>query len=243
MSRHSAAVSAGSTSISLGPSVLPSGESHTLKRAVRTGKLSDGKLVGGEAGESASEDEEDENRQRMLNLFKSGVPIPFEDSESSRNHLDVIRHDDTNSNSGDQRIHSPEGLKNATSEEPRVPRKSKFLSDRAGRSSSPALQPNPSGGQPTQPVASSSRLPDNTPVTDVLSDISERKPLESSINTQPVERSAVNGVVTETAKPFKKSPTVVSVPNSAPSVCLTLLYAYMELIKCISNERRAPLLR
>ncbi|KIM79660.1 hypothetical protein PILCRDRAFT_74170, partial [Piloderma croceum F 1598] len=59
-----------SASTSLGTSVFPAG-SQTLKRAIRTGRLEDDKLVGGETGESASEPE-DENVKEVLELLKQG---------------------------------------------------------------------------------------------------------------------------------------------------------------------------
>ncbi|THH09350.1 hypothetical protein EW145_g2080 [Phellinidium pouzarii] len=60
--------------VSLGASVIPQGKSHTLKRAVRTGKLSDGQLVGND-DESPSDDEESESMKRMLDMLKNGIDV------------------------------------------------------------------------------------------------------------------------------------------------------------------------
>ncbi|KAF8954610.1 hypothetical protein BDZ97DRAFT_1942325 [Flammula alnicola] len=60
-----------SPSTSLGASVLPASSTHTIQRAIRTGKLdADGKLVGGEV-DSASE-EEDQGLQEVLDLLRKG---------------------------------------------------------------------------------------------------------------------------------------------------------------------------
>ncbi|KAI0086183.1 hypothetical protein BDY19DRAFT_365463 [Irpex rosettiformis] len=58
---------------SLGASVVPSSSVSSMKRAVRMGKLENGKLVGGDDGES--EDEalaSDENAREMLELLRKG---------------------------------------------------------------------------------------------------------------------------------------------------------------------------
>lgn len=62
------------TSISLGATVLPRGQAHVLRKAVKTGKLADGHLVGGHEGESDSDkaDEEDTRRKEMLEVLKGG---------------------------------------------------------------------------------------------------------------------------------------------------------------------------
>lgn len=55
---------------SIGASVLP-GSSSTIKHAIRLGKVEDEQLVGGEEGESASEDD-DENIKAFLDAFRRG---------------------------------------------------------------------------------------------------------------------------------------------------------------------------
>ena len=61
-----------STSTStIGTSILSASGSQTLQRAIRTGRLENDKLVGGDAGESASEPE-DENVKEVLELLKQG---------------------------------------------------------------------------------------------------------------------------------------------------------------------------
>lgn len=233
-SRHSAAVSADntSTSVSLGPSVLPSGESHAIKRVVRTGKLSDGKLIGGEPGESASEDENDENRRRMLALLKSGVPISFEDLDSSPNVTSTRQDKDTEASNGDENPNTPssaEALPNA-SPTPSAPKKSKFLLDRTIQHKSSAPPSGPSGHLSVPPVASTSRLPVNSPSSSVLAGVTERR--ASLNNTQPIADQVIRGEATQATKPFKKLPTVVSIPPIAPSVCQTAFAAKITFIEC-----------
>jgi hypothetical protein len=60
-----------SASTPLGSSLLPSSEPQAIRRAIRTGRLENDKLVGGESGESASE-AEDENVKEVLELLKMG---------------------------------------------------------------------------------------------------------------------------------------------------------------------------
>ncbi|KAA1469195.1 hypothetical protein DENSPDRAFT_927947 [Dentipellis sp. KUC8613] len=59
-------------STSLGASVLP-GTTPLLKRAVRLGKVEDGQLVGGEEGESASEEDDDDVKEFMSALRRGQV--------------------------------------------------------------------------------------------------------------------------------------------------------------------------
>lgn len=58
-------------STSLGSAVLPASQAHALQRAIRTGKLQDGKLIGGGPGESDSEDES-ANVQEVVEMLKRG---------------------------------------------------------------------------------------------------------------------------------------------------------------------------
>ncbi|KAJ7085801.1 hypothetical protein B0H15DRAFT_846429 [Mycena belliarum] len=71
-SSYNAAVPASSKS--LGAHVLPASSARTLQRAIRVGKLdSENRLVGGEAGESESgEDEEDAGMQEIRELLQKG---------------------------------------------------------------------------------------------------------------------------------------------------------------------------
>lgn len=55
---------------SLGQAVLPASQTSSLKSAIRMGKLEDGKLVGGEAGESG--DEMEEEVKEIIELLKKG---------------------------------------------------------------------------------------------------------------------------------------------------------------------------
>ncbi|KAH7926670.1 hypothetical protein BV22DRAFT_1032666 [Leucogyrophana mollusca] len=62
-------VSQPSASTSLGPSVIPASGQKSLQGAVRVGKLQNDQLVGGEAGESGSEDE---RVKEVLEMLKGG---------------------------------------------------------------------------------------------------------------------------------------------------------------------------
>lgn len=58
-------------STSLGGAVLPATQAKAIQRAIRTGKLEDDKLVGGEAGESDDEPA-DVNTEAFMEMLKSG---------------------------------------------------------------------------------------------------------------------------------------------------------------------------
>ncbi|KAJ7744983.1 hypothetical protein DFH07DRAFT_834089 [Mycena maculata] len=61
------------SSHSLGANVIPTSSARTLQRAIRLGKLdSDNRLVGGDDGESASEEENDPAMQDIMDLLKKG---------------------------------------------------------------------------------------------------------------------------------------------------------------------------
>lgn len=71
MASSFSAASQASSSTSLGPSTLPASGYQTLQRAIRTGRLENDRLVGGDDGESASEPE-DESVKEVLELLKKG---------------------------------------------------------------------------------------------------------------------------------------------------------------------------
>lgn len=58
-----------STSTSLGPSVIPASRQRSLQEAIRLGKIDNNHLVGGEEGESGSEDEA---VREVLELLRNG---------------------------------------------------------------------------------------------------------------------------------------------------------------------------
>ncbi|KAJ7087767.1 hypothetical protein C8R44DRAFT_26785 [Mycena epipterygia] len=61
------------SSKSLGANVLPATSAQTLQHAIRIGKLdSDNHLVGGDAGESGSDEEDDAAMQEIMELLKKG---------------------------------------------------------------------------------------------------------------------------------------------------------------------------
>lgn len=55
---------------SLGQAILPASQTSSLKSAIRMGKIEDGKLVGGDAGES--DDDMDEEVRQIIELLKNG---------------------------------------------------------------------------------------------------------------------------------------------------------------------------
>ncbi|OAX42003.1 hypothetical protein K503DRAFT_863414 [Rhizopogon vinicolor AM-OR11-026] len=66
---HMAAAYDRSTSTSLGPTVIPASRQKSLQEAIKVGKLDNNQLVGGEEGESGSEDE---TVREVLELLKNG---------------------------------------------------------------------------------------------------------------------------------------------------------------------------
>jgi hypothetical protein len=66
---HMAAAYDRSTSTSLGPTVIPASRQKSLQEAIKVGKLDNNQLVGGEEGESGSEDEV---VREVLELLKNG---------------------------------------------------------------------------------------------------------------------------------------------------------------------------
>lgn len=62
-------------SMSVAGIAIPQGDVPSVQRAVRTGKLQDGKLIGGGEGTSASEDEDDgHSRKALIELLRRGDP-------------------------------------------------------------------------------------------------------------------------------------------------------------------------
>ncbi|KAH8117443.1 hypothetical protein DFH11DRAFT_1687445 [Phellopilus nigrolimitatus] len=188
-------------SVSLGGSVLPQGKTNTLQRAVRTGKLDDGKLVGGEEGESASEDEENENYKHMLDMLKAGI-VAEEEAIASVLLSALPEH-----SARDGPVSVPQTASSSsaaptplTSYTP-PPKKSRFLSERTAQSTI---------ASPPAPDAYS-------PLSSTVFERSKEAPRPTSASQQsPAGKSRQAQDVTS-GTPFKRPPSVISVPSIRPS--------------------------
>ncbi|TFK54737.1 hypothetical protein OE88DRAFT_1653204 [Heliocybe sulcata] len=61
-----------SPSTSLAASVIPASQTRNLQRAIRTGKMENGKLIGGQDGDSGSDIDAEENAREVLEMLKRG---------------------------------------------------------------------------------------------------------------------------------------------------------------------------
>ncbi|KAI0064446.1 hypothetical protein BV25DRAFT_237405 [Artomyces pyxidatus] len=68
---YNTTVPSATPSTSLGASILP-GSASTIKRAIRTGKIEDDQLVGGEDGESNDGDDEDDDVRAFMDALRRG---------------------------------------------------------------------------------------------------------------------------------------------------------------------------
>ncbi|KAI5124518.1 hypothetical protein M0805_003042 [Coniferiporia weirii] len=195
-------------SVSLGASIIPQGRSHALHGAVRTGKLSDGRLVGGEESESASDDEDSEIKKRMLDMLKSG--IVSEEPATITGSLASPQGD------GHEKLGN-EHLASSSSASDRAPpadvapprRTSKFLKERVAPAPPSAKQ------APSEPVLSSP----------LRSAVTERLPLEKSVpnSLAGAYSSEADRAQERINTPFKKPLTNASVPPVPPAQHHTLL--------------------
>ena len=194
------------SSISLGASVLPQEKSHTLQKAVRTGKLENGKLVGGEAGESDSEIEDSETVKRTLEMLKSGIGpdlLPDKDTDPQKMADDsqhVLEQSSSSSVTTPSQGHPRETKPTGTS---------RFLAERGGQNQT----------SESAPVASTSA----TSISSPLSATIVERPTCKGSPTAPSRQSGITERVQPSANAaFKKPPTVISVPSVPPSVSIVL---------------------
>ncbi|EJD05924.1 uncharacterized protein FOMMEDRAFT_153270 [Fomitiporia mediterranea MF3/22] len=183
----------GNTSISLGASVLPSSKSSTLQKAVRTGKLENGQLVGGDPCESSSEDEEAENAKRTLEMLKDGVV--FGESSQSGSTLPQQTENAAKGTKEQESLSSSQpGLSTS--------KPSRFLAQRAAQrpNSEPVLGP------------SSSITSTPSPILDTVIERSTSKRTTPSTTDKKPETVGPQNIST-----FKKPPTVIPAPSVPPS--------------------------
>ncbi|KZT26560.1 hypothetical protein NEOLEDRAFT_1241017 [Neolentinus lepideus HHB14362 ss-1] len=64
-----------SASTSLGALTIPASQTRRLQRAVRTGRMENGKLIGGEDGDSSSDIDADEHAREVLEMLKRGEVV------------------------------------------------------------------------------------------------------------------------------------------------------------------------
>lgn len=183
----------GNTSISLGTSVLPQGKSHTLQKAVRIGKSENGKLVGGEEGESDSEHEENENVKRSLEMLRAGIV-----DDSSIKGTDSLETDEAPQCLTGRSSSTKSASLSVGPSEPKPGKTSRFLAERAvqkpppERASEPSLLSDTVVGRPASKCTS---------------------PLLG--NGKPRERDGPSANAAS-----RKPPVVISVPSVPPSVSI-----------------------
>ena len=133
--------------MSLGPSVLPASHYPTLERTIRTGRLENDQLVGGDDGESASE-AEDETVKEVLELLKKGevhnMGPNVDPSTSSADYPPVPAFSATNSsvngisrNSSQMQTHEGAHESTVSTTKPKV---SKFKLNRNKNENNPRLE-------------------------------------------------------------------------------------------------------
>ncbi|KAJ7510140.1 hypothetical protein B0H11DRAFT_1957866 [Mycena galericulata] len=173
-----------SSSQSLGVNVVPAASAQTLQRAIRVGKLdSDNRLVGGDAGESGSEDEA--AMQEIMELLKKGEVYNL---GPDGNFLHAVPPPSNPSPSTSAVIDAPP----LTS---RKPPTSKFKLARSGQRPSAAAAPSPeppgSSTPPSNAARSSPKLP--TPMTESGAPSSSRTNVLSStvIEKSPCSAASV----------------------------------------------------
>ncbi|KAJ6597200.1 hypothetical protein DFH09DRAFT_1133941 [Mycena vulgaris] len=163
-----------SSSKSLGANVLPASSARTLQRAIRVGKLdSENHLVGGDAGESGSEEEDETGMQEIMDLLKKGEVYNL---GPDGNFIHTVPPSSGRPSSAPTAPEAPPPPASS-----RKPPTSKFKLARAGQRPVAAGPPSPDmSGPPTPPSSaarSSPKLPAESP--NVLSSVVE-KPTSSS---------------------------------------------------------------
>ncbi|KAJ7775162.1 hypothetical protein B0H16DRAFT_1509778 [Mycena metata] len=201
-----------SSSTSLGANVLPASNAQTLQRAIRVGKLdSDDRLVGGEAGESGSEDEDDAAMQEIVELLKKGEVYNLGPDGNFIHTVPPPKPPATET--------SPAAAPTPPPSTSRKPSTSKFKLARAGQRPSPAPSAEVSGSStPTSTVTRSSPKLSSTAesratTASVLSSTVVEKPFATMIIDSP---SFFPGPpsIPETRRP-QQPPTVVRAAKPA----------------------------
>lgn len=183
-----------STSTSLGPTVIPVSRQKSLQEAIKVGKLDNNRLVGGEEGESGSEDEA---VREILELLKNGQ---IENAGS-----DFVP----------QSAQISEGLAvSATAPSvPAAPRPSKFkmarsalASDQPSQSSSPSTVGEKSSHKPPVSEVERRQFKPNRP---------HERIVEPTVQPIPSTTTSVNSPFTESA--VVESPSFPSMIVDSPS--------------------------
>ncbi|KAL5511558.1 hypothetical protein ACEPAH_4775 [Sanghuangporus vaninii] len=197
--RQTSFVGSGDTSVSLGAALLPEGRS-TLQKTVRTGKLLNGQLTGGEGSDSELEEGERENVKRMIEALKQGVTIDDPPMSAVATGNRTTRIDERN---------TPTVLPTLQTSEARLPcssstkRPSRFKSERES-------QGLPSDCKTTAPNCISSP-PSNTVLDHPVyakSCVTDTVSARSTVDHRPPRPPSAA---------FKKPPTAISVPSISPT--------------------------
>ncbi|KAL5529140.1 hypothetical protein ACEPAG_5114 [Sanghuangporus baumii] len=197
--RQASLVGSDDTSVSLGASLLPEGRSSTLQKAVRTGKLINGQLTGGEGSDSELEEEERENVKRVIEALKQGVTIDDNLMSAVATDPRTIRVDERN---------TPTTLPIPQASETRLPysssikRPSRFKSERES-SDCKTIAPNSISSPLSNTVL-------ERPAASVKSRVSDSANGRPTIDDRPPPPQPPSAA-------FKKPPTVVSVPSASPT--------------------------
>ncbi|KAJ7444828.1 hypothetical protein FB451DRAFT_71212 [Mycena latifolia] len=210
-----------SSSKSLGANVLPASSARTLQRAIRVGKLdSDNRLVGGDAGESGSEEEGEAGMEEIMELLKKGEVYNL---GPDGNFIHTVPPPPRAPSSPPApAIDAPDAPPRPSSS--RKPPASKFKLARAGqRPVAPAPASPDMSGPPTPPSSasrSSPKLPAESP-TPILSSVVEKPSSSSAAFASMIVDSPS---FPETRRP-QQPPTVRAADKPAKCKCICVLSA------------------
>ncbi|KAF7338074.1 hypothetical protein MVEN_02031900 [Mycena venus] len=211
-----------SSSTSLGANVVPASTAQTFQRAIRMGKLdSDNRLIGGDAGESGSDEEGDADMQEIAELLKKGEVYNL---GPDGNYLHMVPPNPPAASTATipPPVTTPEGPPPSS----RKPPTSKFKLARSGRTPAAAL-PSPDASGSSTPTSSAPRSSPklSTPVTEtpsssnptVLSSTVVEK-LPPSANTTAFGSMIVDSPSFPQSRRPQHPPTVVRAADKAAKV-------------------------
>ncbi|EPQ57995.1 hypothetical protein GLOTRDRAFT_136801 [Gloeophyllum trabeum ATCC 11539] len=198
-------------STSLGALVIPASQTRELERAIRTGKIENGDLIGGEEGESGSDVEADEKMREVLEMLKR-AQVTNAGPSGAGGPSSTVDYSRESSMLGES--------VNAIPVSKVRPQTSRFRSAfAAAQAQSPAES---SPGTPATPVNNTGRSSPKAPA--VSSTIVERNMpssgrLSSSLGRKPASLDGAgpltSPVVSSSAIPLRSGPTSVSPSPSA----------------------------
>ncbi|KAJ7172200.1 hypothetical protein C8R46DRAFT_1085101 [Mycena filopes] len=202
------------SSRSLGANVLPASSAQTLQRAIRVGKLdSDDRLVGGDAGESGSEDD-DAAMQEIVELLKKGEVYNLGPDGNFIHTVPPQKPSDTSA----PPVTAPTPLPPTS----RKPSTSKFKLARAGQRSVSASDVSDPSTPPSNAARSSPKLPSvgesRSATVDVLSSTVVEKP-SAAFSSMIIDSPSFPGPpsIPETRRP-QQPPTVVRASDKRAKV-------------------------